>query len=197
MILQVIKFNFYMDPISLKRIALLHPKLRQDTLLLYNYVNSKVLGKGVRLRLTYTVRSFKEQDDLYALGRTKVNPDGKSPKKPMGNIVTKASAGFSFHNYALAFDIVLLVDNGTGKFDKISWDRLADYDKDLLPDWTEVANYFKFKGWTWGGDFKNFKDYPHFQKTFGFSESQLLQKWNNGDTFKEVIDGVTYKYVNL
>jgi peptidoglycan L-alanyl-D-glutamate endopeptidase CwlK len=37
----------------------------------------------------------------------------------------------------------------------------------------EVVQMFKAKGFEWGGNFKSFKDYPHFQMTFGFSTAQL------------------------
>ena len=37
----------------------------------------------------------------------------------------------------------------------------------------EIVNYFKSKGWEWGGDWK-FSDSPHFQKTLGYSVRQLL-----------------------
>lgn len=49
------------------------------------------------------LRSWEEQGELYALGRTKPNVDA-TPEKPMGGIVTKARPGYSYHNYGLALD---------------------------------------------------------------------------------------------
>lgn len=176
-----------MDKISLQRINLMHPKLRAEALKAYNHINSKILGKGVRLRLTSTLRTFKEQDALYAEGRT-----------VPGTIKTKARSGFSFHNYGLAFDIVILLDkDGDGVFTEVSWSTVADHDKDGIADWKEVAVYLKSLGWTWGGDFKNMYDPPHFEKTFGYTANQLLNKYNADDDFTEVIDGKTYTWVKI
>lgn len=176
-----------MDAITLERIKLLHPKVRQEVQEMYTHANNNLLGKGVRLRFAYTLRTIEEQNNLYAQGRT-------SP----GKVVTNAKGGQSIHNYGLAFDIVLLVDkDGNGTFETASWDIKADFDKDRQADWMEVANYFKSKGWVWGGDWKSFKDYPHFEKTFGQTWKTLQASYNNGDTFNECEGGKTYKWVNL
>lgn len=158
------------DNLTLQRIEKLHPKVREEVKKAYLHVNNKLLGKGVRLRFSHTLRSFEEQDKLYALGRS-------TP----GKKVTNARGGQSYHNYGLAFDIVLLVDkDNNGTFETASWDTKADFDNDLQADWMEVTNYFKSIGWKWGGDFRSFKDYPHFEKTFGYSTSQLKDKYTNG-----------------
>jgi len=165
-----------MDKITLERIQLLHPDVRDEVLAAYTHVNNNLLGKGVRLRFAYTLRTFAEQDALYAQGRTKLFDNNG---KRLG-IVTNAKGGQSYHNYGVAFDIVLLVDkNGDGTFESASWDVNADYDKDNLKDWMEVVTYFKSIGWAWGGDFKKFKDAPHFEKTFGYSWAKLLTKMSN------------------
>lgn len=130
----------------------MHPTLRAKLKAEYLEINSK-LPKDVRLRFAYTLRTIKEQNDLYAIGRTI-----KGPK------VTNAKGGQSIHNYGLAFDIVFLVDkDNNGTFETASWDTLKDYDGDKIADWQEVANYFKSKGWNWGGDWTGFKDSPHFE----------------------------------
>jgi peptidoglycan L-alanyl-D-glutamate endopeptidase CwlK len=144
------------DQITLDRIQTLHPKVRQEVQDMYMHANNKILGKGVRLRFSHTLRTFAEQDSLYAQGRTK-----------SGSIVTNAKGGQSFHNFGLAFDIVLLYDkDNNGTFETASWDNQD-------PNWIKVTNYFKSQGWSWGGDFKSFKDYPHFEKTFGYTTKQL------------------------
>lgn len=152
------------------------------------------MGEGLRLRFTHTLRSFSEQEDLYALGRTKlVDKKGKKALK-----VTNAAPGESMHNYGLAFDIALLLDlDGNGTFEIASWDTKLDTDNDLTADWTEVANHFKHLGWTWGGDWKNFRDYPHFEKSFGYTWRTLKAKYLSGETFSEIIDGKIYKWVNI
>lgn len=87
-------------------------------------------------------------------------------------------------------DIVLLIDKDKdGNYETASWDRLLDGDKDGKKDWQEIVTIFKQYGWEWGGDWK-FKDYPHFQKTFGLSVRELLSRYNK----KEFVSG---KYVKL
>lgn len=43
----------------------------------------------------------------------------------------------------------------------------------------EIANYGIELGFEWGGNWKSFKDYPHFQRTYGKSTRQLYQEWRN------------------
>ena len=176
-----------MDNITIKKIQLLHPSVRQKTLDDYLIVNNNLLGKNIRLRFSNTYRSFEEQDNLYAIGRT-----------VKGKRVTNGKGGLSIHNYGLAFDIVLLIDkDNNGTFETASWDTLSESDNDGKPDWLEIVEYFKDRGWIWGGDWKSFPDYPHFEKTFGYTPQQLLAKHNAGDVFTEIIEGKIYKGINL
>lgn len=163
-----------MDALTLKRIELLHPKLRAEAIDIYTKIVKALTGRAV-VRFTYTLRTFEEQAALYAQGRTKLY-DAKG--KRLG-IVTNAKAGQSMHNYGLALDIALLVDrDGNGTFESASWEHTVDFDKDGKADWKEVAEIFKAHGWSWGGDWKSFKDYPHFEKTFGHTWRTLLAKHN-------------------
>lgn len=175
------------DKITVERISTLHPTIRQKVLDAYMHINNKLLGKGVRLRFSHTTRTAKEQDDLYALGRTK-----------KGSIVTNAKAWFSIHNYGLAFDIVLLLDkDGDGNFETASWDTKADFDGDKVADWMEVTQALKAIGAEWGGDWKSFKDYPHFEFNFGLKASHMKAKLDKGEYTVEKIRGVEYKYIKL
>jgi peptidoglycan L-alanyl-D-glutamate endopeptidase CwlK len=75
-----------------------------------------------------------------------------------------------------------------------TWDQAVDLDKDGKPDWLEIIEIFKANGWDAGADWKGkLRDFPHFQKTLGYTTKQLLEKWNSGDTF--IDNGI--KYVNL
>lgn len=146
-----------MDAITLKRIDLLHPLLRGEAKLMYEEMCNALQGRAIP-RFAYTLRTFKEQNELYQIGRTKP-----------GKIVTNAKGGQSFHNYGLAFDLVLIID---GK--EASWDIVKDFDGDKVSDWMECVSIAKKYGYEWGGDWAKFKDYPHFQKTFGKSIAELL-----------------------
>jgi peptidoglycan L-alanyl-D-glutamate endopeptidase CwlK len=144
------------DQKTLDRIKLLHPKLRDEADKIYDEICKALTGRAI-CRFTSTLRTFAEQNAIYAEGRTKP-----------GSIKTNAKQGFSFHNYGLAIDIALIIDGKTA-----SWDMKGDFDKDGKSDWMEVVAIFKQFGWEWGGDWKFF-DGPHFQKTFGKSVRELL-----------------------
>ena len=183
-----------MDLITLNRIKLLHPKVRTEVLEAYKHISKNLLGKNVRLRFAYTFRDFQEQEELFKIGRTRLfDKNGKR----LG-IITNARGGQSIHNYGLAMDIVLLIDkNSDGNYETASWNVSADIDKDGAPDWMEVINYFKGLGWIWGGNWKSFPDYPHLEKTFGLSWKELLERYKDNDVFTEIINGKTFKWINL
>lgn len=164
-----------MDKSSQSKIQLLHPDLRELAISTFSQAEAKLTGRA-KPRITATLRTFKEQQALYELGRTVVNPDGRSSSKPMGNIVTNAKAGQSIHNYGLALDFVLIID---GK--DTSWNMVRDYDEDGRSDWMEVVNVFKANGWEWGGDWASFKDGPHLQFDFGYTWQQLQVKMSVGE----------------
>lgn len=135
-----------MDPITLERIKLLHPAVREEAGRIYADICA-AMPAGVVCRFTHTLRTNAEQDALYAQGRTKPGP-----------VVTYAKAGESYHNYGLAIDFVLIV-NG-----KVSW----TVDK----NWMAVIAIFESYGWKSGHYWKK-KDSPHVEKTFGKKVNQL------------------------
>lgn len=182
-----------MDKLSYDRINLLHPKIRQKVWDMYTYVNQKILGKGVRCRLAYTLRTPKEQDVLYAQGRTVLfDRNGKRLGK-----VTNAKGWQSIHNYGFAWDIVLLIDkNGDGVFETAVWDTKGDFDKDGKSDWMEIVAYFKSNGCVWGGDW-SFVDPPHFEMTFGHSWRSLKALYDKGKVFTEDNNGVNMTWVDI
>ena len=106
-------------------------------------------AQGIDLLVTSTYRDNASQDALYAQGRTTV-----------GRIVTNAKAGQSWHNYRCAVDVVPVVAG------KPRWDV-----KDAV--WQEVGRLGKAAGLEWAGDWKRFKEYPHFQYTSGLTFAQL------------------------
>lgn len=105
--------------------------------------------EGINVIITQGLRTVEEQNELYAQGRTKP-----------GKIVTNAKGGYSYHNFGLAFDFAILKDDGS-----VSWN--------VDGKWKRVGAIGKSLGLEWGGDWKDFKDYPHFQYTFGLSLADL------------------------
>lgn len=174
------------DQLTIQRIQLLHPKIREEVLDIYqNEVVKALTGRAI-CRFAYTLRTFQEQNAIYAQGRTKLFD---SQGKRLGK-VTNAKGGQSIHNYGLAFDIALLKDtNGDGTFDTASWEDTIDFDKDGKADWMEVVSIFKKHGYVWGGDWKSFRDdKPHFEKTMGHTWRTLLSLHNA----KKFITGTNY-----
>lgn len=106
---------------------------------------------GIDLLVTSTYRDNASQEALYAQGRTKP-----------GKIVTNARAGQSFHNYRCAFDVVPL------RHGKPVWDS-----KD--PVWQIIGQIGKQCGLEWAGDWKRFKEFPHFQYTGGLTLAKLQE----------------------
>ena len=103
---------------------------------------------SIPILIYFTLRTFAEQQALYEQGR-------KTP----GQIVTKAKAGESYHNYGLAFDFVP-TENGKPK-----WGDLNSF--------KQVGELGESLGLQWGGRWPKFKDYPHFQLSFGFNTQEL------------------------
>lgn len=160
------------DKITLERIKLLHPKLRAEVEKIYDEIDKALSGTAI-CRFSYTLRTFAEQNALFAQGRTKP-----------GKTVTKAKGGQSYHNYGLALDIVLLVDRDkNGTFETASWETVKDFDGDATADWMEIVAIFRKYGWQWGGEW-NFKDDPHFEKTFGYKWQDLLKLHEAGKVDK-------------
>jgi len=134
----------------------LNPYVKKKAEQLVKNANARL--KNYKMRITEAYRSKAEQDALYAKGRT-----------VPGSIVTNAKGGQSMHNYGLAIDFALFTADGKKAF----WDTRVDSDKDGKADWMEVVEEAKKLGFEWGGDWKNFKDYPHFQMLGGLTEAQV------------------------
>jgi peptidoglycan L-alanyl-D-glutamate endopeptidase CwlK len=132
-----------------ERLRQLHPVVATRGLSMIDLASHAGLG----LLVTQGVRTSEEQDKLYARGRT-APPIGKQ------FIVTNARGGQSWHNFGLAFDIVVLDAMG-----KSEWDVSH-------PGWAKAAQLGKSVGLEWGGDWKGFKDMPHFQYTGGLTMAE-------------------------
>lgn len=168
------------DKVTVDRVATLHPFVRTEATQLIDKAEEG-LPANLAVRVVQGYRSVAEQDALYAQGRSKPGP-----------IVTKARGGSSFHNYGLAIDFAILEDkDGNGTYDDLSWDIRRDNDKDGTADWLEIVKIFEGAGWEWGGKWASIKDYPHVQKTFGYTWQQLLVKYGK----REFLPGT--KYLNL
>ncbi|WP_214722236.1 M15 family metallopeptidase [Exiguobacterium sp. s192] len=96
--------------------------------------------KGIYVGVAQGFRSYAEQEELYAQGRT-------TP----GAIVTNARGGQSNHNRGIAVDLFQYSMDGTE----------AIFNTDA--NFQQIVQAMKRQGFSWGGDWSGFKDYPHFE----------------------------------
>lgn len=141
------------DIVSENRILTLHPAIRGKALVAYRESVQKT-PKGVHPFISEGLRTFARSDELWRQGRTTKGP-----------IVTNSKGGQSYHNYGLALDFVIQV-NGLPKWT-------------VNNDWMTVVNAFKKQGFTWGGDWKTIKDFPHLEINFGLNWRELLKRYND------------------
>jgi len=104
-------------------------------------------------------RTYAEQDALYAKGRTATGPK-----------VTNAKGGESNHNFGIAMDFGVFragryLDGGNPEDAALA----AEVHK-------AAAQHAKANGIEWGGDWKAFKDFPHFEIHTGLSNYQKRQR---------------------
>jgi peptidoglycan LD-endopeptidase CwlK len=143
------------DPRSEAAIATLLPKAQ--------VVARKFMQIAVKqpfqVKLLSGTRTFEEQDALFR----------QRPK------VTNARGGQSNHNFGIAWDVGTFIDGKflTGKNAKENktYSDLAAAAKAELPDIE------------WGGDWKSFKDMPHFQLKTGKTVKQILALLTKGKPY--------------
>lgn len=121
------------DPRSEKCIATLLPEVQP----LARALVQKAAQNGIQIKVISGLRTYAEQDALYAQGRTEDGP-----------IVTNARGGYSNHNFGIAFDV--------GVFEGTRY--LGD-----SPKYKAVGVLGRELGLEWGGNWKTIVDQPHFQ----------------------------------
>jgi peptidoglycan L-alanyl-D-glutamate endopeptidase CwlK len=129
-----------LDPRSAASIATLLPAAQRAARRLLAAANDGRLGPGIVVKVICGTRSYAEQTSLYAQGRTTPGP-----------IVTDAPAGYSNHNFGIAFDV--------GIFDR------GEY-LDDSPLYAKTGALGRSQGLEWGGDWDSFPDEPHFQLAY-------------------------------
>ena len=143
------------DSRSEGEITTLHPRARPFARALIE----KAAGQGIIIKVTSGMRTFDEQDELFAKGRTKPGPK-----------VTNAKGGFSNHNFGIAFVVTIFKGSTdpenakTPVFESPAYKAIGALGTDL--------------GLEWGGNWKTIVDEPHFQLRPGWaadlSEKEML-----------------------
>ena len=140
----------------MRDINLLHP----DVKALIPKFLAECKKRGLKVKITDTVRTKSEQDELYAKGRTKP-----------GNIVTNVKYPYSNHNWGMAFDFCR--NDGKGAFnDSDGW-------------FSRVGEVAEELGFEWGGSWKGFPDKPHVELTKYGSTASLIKKYKTPENFKK------------
>jgi peptidoglycan L-alanyl-D-glutamate endopeptidase CwlK len=129
-----------MDSISEVRLGTVHPLLARKIRQMADILLSD--RPPVVLRVTQALRTWQDQEALYAQGRNGT-----------GEVVTNAEPGHSYHQFGLAVDVVPLLLNGQPDWNK------------KHPVWQRIIDVGRSLGLTEGAQFRSFPDYPHFQLT--------------------------------
>lgn len=137
-------------------IKLLHPEVQE---IIPKFLE-ECKKQGLIVKTTDTLRTKQEQDDLYAQGRTKP-----------GKIVTWVKYPYSNHNWGMAFDICR--NDGNGAYnDTDNW-------------FSKVGQIGKKFGLSWGGDWKDAVDKPHFEYLKYGTTKELAKKYGTLENFKK------------
>jgi peptidoglycan L-alanyl-D-glutamate endopeptidase CwlK len=134
-----------MNAISEARLDLVNPALAEKIRTLATILSLD--PQPITLVVSAGLRTWAAQDALYAQGRSTV-----------GNIVTNAPGGHSWHNFGCAVDCEPEVKDGT-----IDWNSAH-------PQWIRMEQAGESLGLVSGATWVRLVDAPHFQLTGRFPE---------------------------
>jgi len=112
-------------------------------------------AEGINVKIITGTRTYQEQSDLYAQGRT-------AP----GVKVTNAPAGYSWHNFGVGWDFVVFDAKGNPLWDSPLMERCGRIAESL--------------GLEWGGGWKGFQDTPHIQLKPSCTMADARQRVKDG-----------------
>lgn len=167
-----------LDELTSARLQLLYPDVKVRIIRTINDVWQK---HRIGMRVSTTLRSFEEQQRLFDSGRT-----------VPGRILTNAKPGDSMHQFGLAADCCFHGD-----------DPYLEKKENGEALWNDFGGFSKANGLAWGGDFKNFKDKPHVELTYGmspwivqnfYSIKGILGVWARCDKIRGVQEGSEWKF---
>ena len=115
----------------------------------------KCLEAGINVKIIAGTRTYKEQDELYAQGRT-------AP----GRKVTNAPAGYSWHNFGVAWDFVVFDADGQ-----------PQWESPLMETCGRIAESL---GHEWGGRWTSPQDTPHVTVKMGCTLAEARQRVKEG-----------------
>lgn len=132
-----------------RKLSDLEPVTREKAL---RIIAAAPLVLGRELYITGGMRTYDEQNELYAIGR---NGDDR-------RIVTNAKAGESWHNFGRAIDFAF-EEYGT---QRPTWSTTTSSEQ---RDWRLLGGMGEAIGFDWGGRFESLGDFGHFHFSDGMS----------------------------
>jgi peptidoglycan LD-endopeptidase CwlK len=138
-------------------IQTLQPEAQRKARQFLSEVSSKLGVGGLVFKIISGTRTYGEQNDLFAQGRTRPGP-----------IVTNARGGQSNHNFGVAWDIGIF-KNGQ-----------------YIPEsqlYQSAGVIGKGQGLEWGGDWQTIQDQPHFQAIAEEKLASIRGAFENGQSF--------------
>jgi peptidoglycan LD-endopeptidase CwlK len=148
-----------MDSVSAARLAMVYPDLAEKVM----QMDEMLEQEGIVIRVVQGLRTWQEQDKLYAQGRTE-----------SGKVVTNAPGGHSYHNFGLAVDCAPFM---AGDEQALDWNAAH-------PSWKRMEAVGVSLGLVSGANWIRLVDAPHFQLTGRFPEAgpddELRQIWRDG-----------------
>ncbi len=115
----------------------------------------KCLEAAINVKIITGTRTYKEQDALYAQGRSKP-----------GRKVTNAPAGYSWHNFGVAWDFVVFDADGQ-----------PQWESPLMEECGKIAESL---GHEWGGRWTSPQDTPHVTVKMGCTLAEARQRVAEG-----------------
>jgi peptidoglycan L-alanyl-D-glutamate endopeptidase CwlK len=147
---------------SLSGSAVIDPRSAANIATLMPYAQSKArewllkcLEAGINVKIITGTRTYNEQDNLYAQGRTKA-----------GRKVTNAPAGYSWHNFGVAWDFVVF-----DAFGEPQWES---------PLMAECGKIAESLGHEWGGRWTSPQDTPHVTVKMDCTLAEARQRVKEG-----------------
>lgn len=140
-----------------KNIATLHPKAQEAARRFMEAVLPEMAKKGVVVKIISGTRTYAEQQKLYNQPFDGIDNNGNGRIDEAGERVTKAKAGYSNHNFGVAWDIGLF--------------QGAKYLEES-PLYKICGQIGCEQGLEWGGDWKSIVDEPHFEVKTGLSMAE-------------------------
>jgi peptidoglycan L-alanyl-D-glutamate endopeptidase CwlK len=144
--------------------------------------------RGMKALITDGLRTFAEQDALFAKGRRGVAGEKK---------VTNAKGGQSNHNYGIAVDLYPVLPDSAGQekvFTSVPPNASVEFARAFNETQHAIGEEAEHLGLFWGARFMGIEDTPHIQlfPQHEMSPKECLEIYRrNGETLRAVWDEAT------